>query len=202
MLTVLDADGNEVFDQPSARARVISRPVAFQMVTMLREVMERARRVGASRRQRARREDGHDRRLSSMRGSSDSRPPLSREYGLASISPASIGHEAYAARVALPIWADFMNRIARLRPAREFAIPSGLRSEELCRVSRLKPVDRCPVYTEYFKDGDELPTKLCPVHSGSLRQVATRAVQQILKELGNQSSPASSGEDHVGYGRK
>ena len=40
--------------------------------------------------------------------------------------PAPIGREAYGARVALPIWADFMKRTARSLPAREFAVPDGV----------------------------------------------------------------------------
>ena len=45
--------------------------------------------------------------------------------------PAPIGREAYGARVALPIWADFMKRVARARPAGEFAVPDGLEAVEL-----------------------------------------------------------------------
>jgi hypothetical protein len=63
-------------------------------------------------------------------------------------------------------------------------MPAGMHAEELCSVSRLKPLDQCPIYTEYFKEGDEVPSSLCPTHGGSIRQVATRAVQQILRGLG------------------
>ena len=40
--------------------------------------------------------------------------------------PAPIGRDAYGARVALPIWADFMKRAVRRLPARDFPIPPGL----------------------------------------------------------------------------
>ena len=91
--------------------------------------------------------------------------------------PAPIGREAYGARVALPIWADFMKRTARALPAGEFAVPDGLRGEELCSVSYLQPVEGCPVYTEYFKDGDVVPSALCPIHRGTFKQRAARACQ-------------------------
>ena len=39
-MSVLDEDGAEVFAQPVERQRVISEPVAFQMVTMLRDVVD------------------------------------------------------------------------------------------------------------------------------------------------------------------
>ena len=98
--------------------------------------------------------------------------------------PAQIGREAYGARVALPIWADFMKRSAVARPSSEFAIPDGLDAVELCNVSYLRPVDDCPVYTEYFKNGDAVPTGLCPIHRGTLKQRAARAVEGVLRSLG------------------
>ena len=47
---------------------------------------------------------------------------------------------------------------------------TALREEQLCNVSYLKPVEGCPVYTEYFKEGDQIPTRLCPLHQGSVKQ--------------------------------
>ena len=101
--------------------------------------------------------------------------------------PAPIGRDAYGARVALPIWADFMKRIARARPAAEFAIPDGLEAVELCNVSYLRPVEECSIYTEYFKNGDAIPTQLCPIHRGSLKQRAARAVEGMLRSLGKKA---------------
>ena len=95
-----------------------------------------------------------------------------------------IGREADGARVALPIWADFMKRTARVRPAGDFPVPAGVRGVELCSVSYLKPVDGCPVYTEYLKDGDDEPTALCPIHQGSFKQVAVRALSGLIRLLG------------------
>jgi len=99
--------------------------------------------------------------------------------------PAPIGREAYGARVALPIWADFMKRSARALPPGEFAVPSGLRAEELCSVSYQRPVEGCPVYTEYFKDGDAIPSTMCSVHRGTLKQRTARAVEGLLRGLGS-----------------
>jgi 1A family penicillin-binding protein len=187
MLKVFDADGSEVFARPIERERILSAPVAFQMVSMLREVVERGTAASA----RGLRAAGP---LAGKTGTTDGyRDAWFVGFSSSTVAavwvgfdtPAPIGREAYASRVALPIWADFMGRIARLRPAREFAMPAGLHGEELCLVSRMKPLDKCPVYTEYFKEGDEVPVQLCPVHSGSLRQVATRAVQQVLRSLGD-----------------
>ena len=41
MVSVLDADGDEIFNRPIQRRRIIGEASAFQMVTMLRDVIER-----------------------------------------------------------------------------------------------------------------------------------------------------------------
>jgi hypothetical protein len=57
-------------------------------------------------------------------------------------------------------------------------------AEELCRLSYLRPVEGCPTYTEYFKEGDGVPSQLCPIHRGTLKQRATRAVEGFFRGLG------------------
>src|SRR5207244_339435 len=99
--------------------------------------------------------------------------------------PAPIGPDAYGARVALPIWADFMKRTSQLLPAGEFDIPGGLKGEELCSVSYMRPVEGCPTYIEYFKDGDRIPSQLCTVHRGSLKERAARVVGGFFRSLGS-----------------
>jgi hypothetical protein len=51
-------------------------------------------------------------------------------------------------------------------------------------VSYLAPVDGCPVYTEFFKESDTVPTALCPIHRGSLKQRASRAIDGFFRGLG------------------
>ena len=58
--------------------------------------------------------------------------------------PATIRANASGSRIALPIWADFMRRASRLIPPAPFAPPAGMRAIELCSVSYLRPVDGCP----------------------------------------------------------
>jgi penicillin-binding protein 1A len=97
--------------------------------------------------------------------------------------PATIQNNAYGARIALPIWADFMRRSARRLPPRPFAIPGGLRDQELCRISYLRPVAGCPTYVEYFKEGDEVPSRHCPIHQGTFKQRAQRAIEGFFAGL-------------------
>jgi membrane carboxypeptidase/penicillin-binding protein len=186
LIKVLDADGAEVLDRPIERERIVSPEVAFQMTTMLRDVIERG--TGA-----AARSLGVRGPIAGKTGTTDDyRDAWFIGFSTSVVAgvwvgfdqPASIGQDAYAARVAVPIWADFMKRTAQALPAREFSIPSGLRPEELCSVSYLKPVDGCPTYTEYFKDGDAVPSQRCPIHQGSLKQRAARAIEGIFRSLG------------------
>jgi 1A family penicillin-binding protein len=186
LLQVFDANGSEVSSRPVRRTRVISEPVAFQMVSMLRDVVDRGTATAA--------------RSSGVRGPVGGKTGTTDDYrdawfvGFSSSivagvwvgfdQPARIGRDAYAARIAVPIWADFMRRVAREFPAQEFAMPKGIRELQLCSVSHLKPVDGCPVYTEYFKDGDDVPSQLCPIHTGSFKQTAERAVMGVLRGIG------------------
>jgi penicillin-binding protein 1A len=186
MLSVFDAAGNQVFDNGIARERVISEPVAFQMVSMLRDVIERG--------------TGRPARELGVRGAVAGKTGTTDDYrdawfvGFSSSvvvgvwvgfdQPASIGRDAYGARIALPIWADFMKRTARQFPPAEFAVPDGLHAVELCSVSYLKPVEGCPTYNEYLKEGDVAPTALCTIHRGSFKQQAVRAVQGFFKAVG------------------
>jgi hypothetical protein len=77
-----------------------------------------------------------------------------------------------------------MKRASAAMPAGDFSIPPDVTAHELCRVSHLKPLDGCPVYTEYFKDGDDVPSRLCPIHRGSMKQATARAVQGVLRGIG------------------
>ena len=186
MISVFDSGGRQIFDRPVERAQLVPPAVAFQMTSMLRDVVERG--------------TGAQARALGVRGpvagktgtTDDYRDAWFVGYSTSVVvgvwvgfdQPASIGRDAYGARVALPIWADFMKRTARQLPASDFTVPPGIHGEELCSVSYLAPVDGCPVYTEFFKDGDTVPTALCPIHQGSLKQRASRAIEGFFRGLG------------------
>jgi membrane carboxypeptidase/penicillin-binding protein len=186
IISVFDASGTQVLDRPVARAQVVSEAVAFQMVSMLRDVVDRGTGRGA-------RDLGVRGPIAGKTGTTDDyRDAWFVGFSTSVVAgvwvgfdqPSSIGHDAYGARIALPIWADFMKRSARQLRAEEFPVPDSVHSVALCSVSYLRPVEGCPVYDEYFKDGDAEPTGLCPIHRGSFRQQAERAVQGIFRALG------------------
>jgi 1A family penicillin-binding protein len=185
--SVFDAQGSDVSDHPVERGPVIPETVAFQMTSMLRDVIERG--TGASA------------RTLGVRGPVAGKTGTTDDYNdawfvgfstkvVAAVwvgfdQPAPIGRDAYGARVALPIWAEFMKRTARILPPGEFSVPSGLHGEELCSVSYMRPVQGCPVYTEYFKDDDKVPSGRCTIHRGTFEQQVKRTVEGIFRGLGN-----------------
>ena len=183
---MLDANGISVFAPAVERRRVVSDAVAFQMLSMLRDVIDRGTANGA--------------RAAGVAGPVGGKTGTTDDYhdawfvGFSSSvvagvwvgfdQPRPIGENAYGARVALPIWADFMKRAAGTFPAREFPVPTTVDGEPLCSVSHLRPVDGCPVYTEYFKEGDDRPSQLCTLHRGSVKQVVVRTADRLLRGIG------------------
>ena len=183
---VRDAGGSTAFEQRVDTDRVIEPQVAFQMVSMLRDAVDRG--------------TGSPARQLGIRFPIGGKTGTTNEFkdawfvGFSSAmvvgvwvgfdDPKPIGADAYGGRYALPIWADFMQRAARHRPPAEFERPAGLEEEALCAMSYRKPVDGCPVYTELFKEGDDIPDRLCTIHRGSIRQRLTRTMQGWMAEAG------------------
>jgi penicillin-binding protein 1A len=184
---VIDADGGVAYENAPRPARVVSEPVAYQMVSMLEDVLARGT-------------------ASAARASYGVRAPAGGKTGttddfkdawfvgftsttvagvwVGEDQPATIGREGYGARYALPIWSEFIKAAARKRGAREFLPADGMQEMQLCKVSYLKPVDGCPTYNEYFKEGDAIPSRMCPIHQGNIKQQIQRVVKGFFSGLG------------------
>ena len=186
LVSVVNANGETVHQVHIEREKILPDPVAFQMVSMLQDVVDRG--TGAAV------------RAQGIRGPVGGKTGTTSEYrdawfvGFNSSvvvgvwvgydQPQPIGDNASGARTALPIWADFMRRTVRRLPAQSFAAPDDMRTEQMCMISYHRALDGCPSYVEYFKEGDSVPTQLCELHSGTLQQRAERAVQGLIGALG------------------
>jgi 1A family penicillin-binding protein len=186
ILSVTDADGVTVFEDTPKAERAIAPETAYQMVSMLADVVDRG--TGTAVRQWGIRAPiggktgtTNDFKDAWFVGFSSS---IVAGVWVGFDQPETIGREAYGSKYALPIWSDFMRQALRSRPGEEFVIPSGRHDEPLCRISYLKPVEGCPTYTEYFKEGDQVPSKLCPLHQGTIKQRVRRAMQDFFTGLG------------------
>jgi 1A family penicillin-binding protein len=185
LLSVVNANGETVHTTHIERERILAEDVAFQMVTMLQDVV--ARGTGASARNLG------------VRGAVGGKTGSTNDYhdawfvGFNSSvvvgvwagfdQPRRIRDGGSGARIALPIWADFIRRTARRLPAPPIEPPPSLRGVRMCALSYKRPVDGCPTYVEYFKDGDDMPGDLCPLHEGTFRQEAARAVDDVFRAI-------------------
>jgi penicillin-binding protein 1A len=178
-----DQRGETVYEDAGARRRVLAPPVAFQALSMLRDVVARgtgtaaqslgfpvAGKTGTT-------DDYHDAWFVGF----SSRLVAGVWVGFD--RPKPIGEGASADRVALPIWTAFMRRAAADLPPGDFAAPLDLQAVELCSVSFEVPSERCPTYTEHLKGGDVAPQRPCPIHGGSLRQRVGRAVGGFFERI-------------------
>jgi penicillin-binding protein 1A len=76
------------------------------------------------------------------------------------------------ARLALPIWTEFMKVAHDTLPERTFPMPEGISTTKICKTTGLVATEYCPrdqVYYEVFISGTE-PTGPCEIHSPDLLQ--------------------------------
>jgi penicillin-binding protein 1A len=194
---VTDADGVAVFEDAAAGERVISAETAFQMVSMLQDVVTQG--TGAAARQwgipRAdRRKDGHHQRF---QGRVVRRLlVVDRRRRLGGVRSAQkIGADGYGSKYALPIWGDFMRQALRSRRGASSPCRPRCTTSRLCRISYLRPVEGCPHLHEYFKPAIRCRAACARFHQGSVKQRVRRAVEGFLSGLGKRiggSSPADS----------
>jgi 1A family penicillin-binding protein len=186
ILSVTDADGVTVFEDTPKAERVIAPETAYQMVSMLADVVDRGTATAA-------RQWGIRAPIGGKTGTTnDFKDAWFVGFSSSIVAgvwvgfdqPETIAREAYGSKYALPIWSDFMRQALRSRPGQEFVVPPGLHDEPLCRISYLKPVEGCPIYNEYFRDGDQVPGRLCSIHQGTIKQRVRRAMEGFLSGLG------------------
>ncbi|HEY6359952.1 MAG TPA: PBP1A family penicillin-binding protein [Vicinamibacterales bacterium] len=186
LVSVENAAGERVHLVHVERHQILSEQVAFQMVTMLQDVVDRgtgsaARRLGVRGVVAGKTGSTNDYHDAWFVGFSTS---VVVGVWVGFDQPERIRSGGSGARVALPIWSDFMRRTAGRLPREPIAAPDGLRAEEMCRLSYHRPVEGCTTYVEYFKDGDDVPTRLCPIHDGNLKQRAERAIHTVFSAIG------------------
>ena len=176
ILEIREGDNDIAYTDASMKERVLSEGAAFQALSMLRDVAERGTGAAA-------------RRLGFPVGGKTGTTDDYKDAWFVGFSsdtvvgvwvgfdqPATIASNGYGARVALPIWIDFMSRVPRLRPPRDFPVPEGLREVDFCQITYRRAVAECPSYVEYFKPGDDVPSERCPLHQGDLQQRVQRAI--------------------------
>jgi 1A family penicillin-binding protein len=184
IIRVLDNDGYAVLNREVERRPVVSEASAFQMVSMLADVLDvgtgaPARSLGVRFPAAGKTGTTDDFKDAWMVGFSSS-VVVGVWVGLD--QPAPIGPEGYGARYALPIWSDFMSHVARIRRPEPFRVPTSLDTVRLCRVTHMLAREECPTYTEYFKSSDVVPNRQCNLHVGPVR-TASQVVGGFFKKI-------------------
>jgi 1A family penicillin-binding protein len=186
IIRVIDADGGTALENAVETEQVLSPQVAFQMVSMLTDVVERgtasaARSWGVTFPAGGKTGTTNDFKDAWFVGFTTS---VVVGVWVGFDQPRSIARDAYGSRYALPIWSDFIRRAVRRRSADAWEPPPNMRDEMLCNMSYQRPVEGCPTYIEYFKEGDHVPGRLCTVHEGTIKQRVQRVVEGFFSGLG------------------
>ncbi len=168
LIQVLDNDGYAVLNREVERKPVISEAIAYQMVSMLTDVVDvgtgaSARSLGVRFPAAGKTGTTDDFKDAWFVGFSSS---IVTGVWVGFDKPATIGPDGYGARYALPIWADFMSKAVGVRKPAQFRVPTTVESMRLCRISHMLPREACPTYIEYFKHGDLVPDDECDIHRG------------------------------------
>ena len=179
ILRVSDADGGVVLANAPDTERVLSPQTAFQMVSMLEDVIDRGTGAAA--------------RTWGVRFPAGGKTGTTNEFkdawfvGFSSSiavgvwvgfdQPKTIGRGLR--RALRPCLGDFMRRAVQRPAVEEFEIPSGLNEEQLCRVSLPAAGRGVPGLHEYLRKRRR-PESALSDSPGTMKQRVRRAVQGFL----------------------
>ncbi len=160
---VTDREGRILEESFPYREEVLNSQTAYMMTNLLESVMNKGTGYGARR-------GGFRRPAGGKTGTTDNftdawfvgfTPQLVAGFWVGFDDLTPLGEGETGARVALPIWADFMLEAHRGLPVKGFPVPPGIASVEVCAESGLLPTERCPkVVKETFIEGTE-PSQKC-----------------------------------------
>jgi penicillin-binding protein 1A len=159
-------DGRTLERNEPRRSEAISAQTAFVVNSMLQSVVNEGTAVSI----RAR---GIKRNLAGKTGTTDEygdawfigfSPDLAAGVWVGFDERRSMGEKETGARVALPIWLDFMTQALEAVPDRSFPEPHGIVRREICLETGLLATSHCPeTRVEVFISGTE-PLRFCNRH--------------------------------------
>lgn len=181
---VEDLDGTVLYQSEDVAAPAVSPDTAFLMTSMLEDVIDGGTAWKA-------RQLGFRLPAAGKTGTTnDYRDAWFVGYTKSLVSGVWVGYDtpkpilpgsAYAADVAVPLWARFMASATAGAKPEPFAPPRGVVAVQVCRLSGKRPSGGCDavpvslegggqeersmIVTEYFVDGTE-PEDACPLHVG------------------------------------
>jgi len=195
----VDDDGGQVlFEAKENPVRVLSEPTAFLISDMLTDVINAG--TGAKARQMGFTLPAAG-KTGTTNGFNDAwfvgyTPRLVVGVWVGFDAPRTIGRNAFAASVAVPLWTRFMAAATRGDAPKWLAPPDGVTSATICQESGKLATERCQTQrSRYFVNGTQ-PLEYCDVHRPSFFQrilglSAERAPQQPPPTLDHDAAPAA-----------
>ncbi len=201
---VEDLDGTVLFTAEDIAAQAVRPDTAFLMTSMLQDVIDGGTAWKA-------RQLGFKLPAAGKTGTTNEyRDAWFVGYTKSLVSGVWVGYDtprpilpgaAYAADVAVPLWARFMTPATANDEPEPFKAPRGVVGVQICRLSGKRPAGGCDavpvtlddgghteqsmVRTEYFAAGTE-PSKTCP---SARRQVAARPLRRLAGRSGRADRP-------------
>ncbi len=172
IIRVESRDGELLWENKPRKEAVLSPQSAYIMTSLLQAVLESGTGYGARLR-------GFSRPAGGKTGTTNDytdawfvgfTPNLITGVWVGFDQPQTIIDKGTGARVALPIWTDFMIEAHRGLPPRNFPVPSDILTKMICAESGLLATDSCPkksLYSEVFIKGTE-PNLDCDIHKPTL----------------------------------
>jgi membrane carboxypeptidase/penicillin-binding protein len=211
---VEDRDGSVLFTAEESGTRAISDASAYLMSSMLADVINagtgaRARSLGfmlPAAGKTGTTNDYHDAWFVGFT------PSLVAGVWVGFDQPQTILPGGFAADVAVPLWASFMKTATKGDKARWLAVPAGVATASVCRVSGKLATEGCEhadvidndgrltqrsmVYTEYFARGT-VPASTCDVHAsrgifGSIAAVFTGGDKPPVTRVEDAGPPSAT----------
>ena len=178
---VEDSDGTALFSDPGKADRAVSEATAYQMASMLSDVINSGTAYRA-------RQSGFSLPAAGKTGTTNDyldawfvgfTPKLVTGVWIGFDQPKTIISNGYAGEIAVPLWAGFMKAATKNDKPQWLERPSSLIALNVCRLSGKLPTGGCEhvdvvnrdglietrsmIYTEYFVRGSQ-PTTECPLH--------------------------------------
>jgi len=169
---IVTRDGVILYEAVPAKRRAISPQAAYVVTSMMGSVLEEGTGVGA-------RSLGFTRPAAGKTGTTDDytdawfigfTPSLVCGVWVGFDRMRRIAEGAEGARIALPIWTEFMKRAVEGKPIEGFRRPPGIVERIICEETGLLASKRCPkMRSEVFIKGSE-PNKICDIHTPPTRE--------------------------------
>lgn len=158
-----DKRGQVLYEAKAEVHQVLSPEVAFLMTSMLMDVVNRGTGSGV-------RAAGFQMPVGGKTGTTNDykdawfigfTPEVVTGVWLGYDQPREIAHQAYGARLAVPLWTAYMKQLPP--STKQFARPAGIVEQLICAETGLLATPDCDVVSEYFTQSNT-PQELCPGH--------------------------------------